>query len=268
MEVSKDFRTRQGSTVFCGADDRKSCILLAVKIIEAPVIRSLWTRTFNTSLTQLKWRSPNSSRRQCRERSPLTRRTSTRWPSTSTFHKWSSLTMLMTCPMLFKDKCTWPQRYRQSRALRPPKIWALRWLARWHKRTVEVVEIGDAVEDAQDVSPILMQRPVPTEQTVLKGLSGVCEEKHMSGFLGTREVDRTFRTERDREHGQKDHVTEEQTKRRAKLARQVWVKCGTKTKPLELNDETPEEIERKVKRLVNVNSSEKVFVLCEEEVPN
>ena len=63
---------------------------------------------------------------------------------------------------------------------------------------MEVVEIGDAVEDVQDVLPILMQRPVPTEQTFLKGLSGVCEEKHMSGFLGTREVDRTFRTERDR----------------------------------------------------------------------
>ena len=48
--------------------------------------------------------------------------------------------------------------------------------------TVEVVEIGDAVEVVQS---ILMQRPVPTEQTVLKGLSGVCEEKHMSGILGT-----------------------------------------------------------------------------------
>ena len=111
--------------------------------------------------------------------------------------------------------------------------------------TVEVVEIGDAVEAAQvqdidkimDVLSIVMQRPVPTEQTVLKGLSGVCEEKHMSGILGTREMDRTFRTERHREHGQRDHVTEEQTKRRAKMARQVWVKCGTKTKPLELNDE-------------------------------
>ena len=60
---------------------------------------------------------------------------------------------------------------------------------------------------------------------------------------------------------EKDLVTEEQAKRRAKLARQVWVKCGTKTKLLELNDETLEEIERKVKRLVNVKRSEKVFVL-------
>ena len=91
----------------------------------------------------------------------------------------------------------------------------------------------------------------------MKGLSGMCEEKHMSGILGTSGVDRTFRTERHREHGQRDHVTEEQTKRRARMARQVWVKCGTKTKPLELNDETPEEIERKVRWLVNVNSSEK-----------
>ena len=88
----------------------------------------------------------------------------------------------------------------------------------------------------------------------------------MSGILGTSEMDRTFRTERHREHGQRDHVTEEQTKRRAKMARQVWVKCGAKTKPLELNDETPEEIERKVRRLVNVNSSEKFFVLCQGEV--
>ena len=114
--------------------------------------------------------------------------------------------------------------------------------------------------------PILMQRPVHTEQTVLKGLSGVCEEKHMSGILGTSGVDRTFRTERHREHGQRDYVTEEQTKRRSKMERQVWVKCWTKTKPLELNDETPEEIERKVRRLVNVNSSEKMYVLCQGKV--
>ena len=53
-------------------------------------------------------------------------------------------------------------------------------------------------------------------------------------------------------------MNEEQTKRLARMARQVWVKCGTKTKPLEFNDETPEEIERKVR-----NSSEKVFVLCQ-----
>ena len=141
--------------------------------------------------------------------------------------------------------------------------------------TVEVVEIGDAVEDVQvqdidkimDVFLILMQRPVPTEQTVLKGLSGVCEEKRMSGILGTSGTDRTLGLrDRERAHGQRDQVTEEQTKRRARMARQVWVKCGTKTKPLELNDETPEEIERKVRRLVNVNSSEKVFVLCQGEV--
>ena len=61
----------------------------------------------------------------------------------------------------------------------------------------------------------------------------------MSGTLGTSGTDRTFRIERHREHGQRDHVTEEQTKRRARMARQVWVKCGTKTKPLELDDETP-----------------------------
>ena len=137
-----------------------------------------------------------------------------------------------------------------------------------------MVEIGDAVEVAQvqdidkimDVLPIVMQRPVPTEQTVLKGLSGVCEEKHTSGILVTSGVDRTFRTERQRENGHRDHVTEEQTKRRARMAKQVWVKCGTKTKPLELNDETLEEIERKVRRLVNVNSSEKVCVLCQRKV--
>ena len=95
--------------------------------------------------------------------------------------------------------------------------------------------------------------------------SGVCEEKHMSGILGTSGVDRTFRTQGHGEHGQREHVTEEQSKRRGRMARQVWVKCGTKTKPLELDDETPEEIERKVWRLVNVNSSEKVYVLCQEK---
>ena len=98
--------------------------------------------------------------------------------------------------------------------------------------TVEVVEIGDAVEVAQvqdiakimDVLPIVMQRPVPTEQTVLKGLSGVCEEKHMSGILGTSGVDRTFRTERHREHGQRDHVTDEGKPR----GEQEWRgKCGS-----------------------------------------
>ena len=101
--------------------------------------------------------------------------------------------------------------------------------------SVEVVEIGDAVEvvhvqdidKIMDVFLILMQRPVPPEQTVLEGLSGVCEEKHMSGILGTSGMDRTVRTERHREHGQRDHVTEEQTKRRARMARQVWVKCGS-----------------------------------------
>ena len=50
------------------------------------------------------------------------------------------------------------------------------------------------------------------------------------------------------------------------MARQVWVKCGTKTGPLELEDETPEEIERNVRRRVKVNSSEKVYVLCQGKV--
>ena len=119
--------------------------------------------------------------------------------------------------------------------------------------TVEVVEIGDAVDDVQDVFSVVMQ-------------SGVCEEEHMNGILRTNEMDRTFRTERHKEHGQRDHVTEEQSKRRARMAKQVWVKCGARTKPLELNDETPEEIERKVRRLVNVNSSQKVYVLCQGKV--
>ena len=61
-------------------------------------------------------------------------------------------------------------------------------------------------------------------------------------------------------------MTEEQTKRRARMAKEVSVKCGIKTKPLKLNDETPEEIERKARRLVNVNSSEKVHVLCQGKV--
>ena len=52
------------------------------------------------------------------------------------------------------------------------------------------------------------------------------------------------------------------------MAKQVWVKCGTKTKPLELNDETPEEIERKVRRLVNVNSSEKCMSCARERLFN
>ena len=112
----------------------------------------------------------------------------------------------------------------------------------------------------------LFQESCDVVSKTMKGLSGVCEEKHMSGTLETSGVDRTFRTERHRKHGQRDHVTEEQTKRRARMARQVWVKCGTKTNPLELNDETPEEIERKVRRLVNVNCSEKVCVLCQGKV--
>ena len=112
----------------------------------------------------------------------------------------------------------------------------------------------------------LFQKSLDVVSQTMKGLSGVCEEKHMSGILGTSGVGRTFRTQGHREHGQRDHVTEEQSKRRARIARQVWVKCGTKTKPLELNDETPEEIERKVRRLVNVNSSEKVYVLCQGKV--
>ena len=102
--------------------------------------------------------------------------------------------------------------------------------------TMLVVEIGDAVEVAQvhdidkimDVLLVVMQRLFHTEQTVLKGLSGVCEEKHMSGILGTMEWGRTFRTERHREHGQRDYVTEEQTKRRARMARQVWDQGGMK----------------------------------------
>ena len=79
----------------------------------------------------------------------------------------------------------------------------------------------------------LFQDFVDVVSQTMKGLSGVREEKHMSGILGTSRVDRTFWTERQREHGQRDHVAEEQTKRRARMARQVWVKCGTKRKPLE-----------------------------------
>ena len=112
----------------------------------------------------------------------------------------------------------------------------------------------------------LFQESSDVVSQTMKGLIGVCEEKHTSGILVTSGVDRTFRTQGHREHGQRDHVTEEQSKRRARMARQVWVKCGTKTKPLELNDETPEEIERKVRRLVNVNSSEKMYVLCQVKV--
>ena len=75
-----------------------------------------------------------------------------------------------------------------------------------------------------------------------------------TGHSGLRDIE-----SKDRDHvtEEQDHVTEEQSKRRARMARQVWVKCGTKTKPLEFNDETPEKMERKVRRLVNANSFRK-----------
>ena len=131
---------------------------------------------------------------------------------------------------------------------------------------IEMHKLETSGADGQ-MSSLFQESSGVVSQT-MKGLSGVCEEKHMSGILGRSGVDRTFRTQGRGEHGQRDHVTEEQTKRRARMASQVWVKCGAKTKPLELNDETPEEIERKVRRLVNVNSSEKVYVLCQEKLFN
>ena len=55
---------------------------LAEMIVEVPVVQTQGrTRqgvTFNTSSTQSKWRNPKLSRRQCRERSPSSRRRSTR----------------------------------------------------------------------------------------------------------------------------------------------------------------------------------------------
>ena len=129
---------------------------------------------------------------------------------------------------------------------------------------IETLKSETSGADGQ-ISSLFQESSDVVSQTT-QGLSGVCEEKYMSGILGTSGVDRTFRTQGQREHGQRDHVTEEQSKRRARMARQVWVKCGTKTKPLELDDETLEGIERKVRRLVNVNSSEEVYVLCQGKV--
>ena len=136
-----------------------------------------------------------------------------------------------------------------------------------HSETVEVVEIGDAVEAAQvqDIDKIMDVLPSYCDAETSSHRTD-CIERSEWSVLGTSGVDRTVRTERHGEHGQRDHVTEEQTNRRARMARQVWVKCATKTKPLELNDETPEEIERNVRRLVNVNSSEKVYVSCQGKV--
>ena len=139
-----------------------------------------------------------------------------------------------------------------------------------HETSVEVLmeieTLKSETSGADRQMSSLFQESSDVVSQTTKGLSSVCEEKHMSGILGTSGVDRTFRIQGHREHGQRNHVTEEQSKKRARMARQVWVKCGTKTKPLELTDETPEEIERKVRRLVNVNSSEKVYVLCQEKV--
>ena len=131
---------------------------------------------------------------------------------------------------------------------------------------MEIETLKSETSGADGQMSSLFQESLDVVSQTMKGLSGVCEEKNMSGILGTSGVDRTFRTQWHREHGQTDHVTEEQSKRRARMARQVWVKSGTKTKPFELDDETPEEIERKVRRLVNVNSSEKVYVLCQGKV--
>ena len=281
VEVSKVFPQDRVQQCFTEQTIETPAILLAVKIIEAPVIRTheKTQQLVNTHVQHVvntvEVEEPKLIKETVQRKKPLVQ------------EKINQVTKHIDVLQLqFLDKADDMPVVVQRQVYMNPEIQTVqgaqtsenlgtalvRQLAQ--AETVEVVEIGDAVEVVQvqdidkimDVFPILMQRPVPTEQTVLKGLSGVCEEKHMSGILGTSGTDRTFRIERHGEHGQRDHVTEEQTKRRARMARQVWVKCGMKTKPLELNDETPEEIERKVRKLVNVNSSEKVYVLCQGKV--
>ena len=67
-----------------------------------------------------------------------------------------------------------------------------------------VAQIGDEWSGWTKMSS-LSQESLDVVAQTMKGLSGVCEEKHMSGILGTSGVDRTFRTQGHREHGQRDH---------------------------------------------------------------
>ena len=98
-----------------------------------------------------------------------------------------------------------------------------------HETTVEVLmefeTLKSETSGADGQMSSLFQESLDVVSKSMKGLSGVCEEKHMRGILVTSEVDRTFRTQGHREHGQRDHVTEEQSKRQARIATsvgQVW----------------------------------------------
>ena len=95
-----------------------------------------------------------------------------------------------------------------------------------HETSMEVLMETDALKSetsgADGQMSSLSQESSDVVSQTMKGLSGVCDKKHMSGILEMSGVDTTFRTQGHGQHGQRDHVTEEQSKRRARIARQVW----------------------------------------------
>ena len=214
MEVSKDFAQDRVQRCFAEQTIENPAILLAVKIIEAPVIQThektqhlvnthvqqvvntveveepKFSQLVNTHVQHVvntvEVEEPKLIKETVQRKKPIVQ------------EKINQVTKHIDVPQVqFFDKVDDMPVVVQRQVYMTPEIQIVqgaqtsenlgtaltRQLAQ--AETVEVVEIGDAVEDVQDVFSIVMQRSVPTEQTVLKGLSGVCEEKHMSGILGT-----------------------------------------------------------------------------------
>ena len=73
-----------------------------------------------------------------------------------------------------------------------------------HETSVEVFlefeTLKSETSGADGQMSSLFQESLDVVSQTMKGLSGVCEEKHMSGILGTSGVDRTLRTQGHREH--------------------------------------------------------------------
>ena len=83
-----------------------------MKIIEAPVIRThektqqLVNTHVQLVVNTVEVEETKLIKETVQRKKPIDQEKINQVTSTSTFHKWSSLTMLMTCSMLFNDKCT------------------------------------------------------------------------------------------------------------------------------------------------------------------
>ena len=200
MEVSKDFAQDRVQRCFAELTIENLAILLAVKILEAPVIQThektqhlanthvqhvvntveveepKFSQLVNTHVQHVvntvEVEEPKLIKETVQRKKPIVQ------------EKINQVTKHIDVPQVqFIDKVDDMPVVVQRQVYMTPEIQIVqgaqtsenlgsaltRQLAQ--AETVEVVEIGDAVEDVQGVFSIVMQRSVPTAQTVLKGHS-------------------------------------------------------------------------------------------------